>query len=177
MINQSSQIILGFTLNFAHSMDFDKCSMSMYPSLKYYTKWFHLKVLCAPSICPSFPSPWKPLILYCLHNFLECYRVRITQYVVGEGNGNPLQCSCLENPRDGEAWWAAVYGVAQSRTQLKRRSSSSIQIGFFHLVMCLGFFSWLATFFLTMNNIPFNWYIILYTSTTEGHLNCSQVLT
>ena len=38
---------------------------------------------------------------------------------VGEGNGNPLQCSCLENPRDGEAWWAAVYGVAQSPTRLK----------------------------------------------------------
>ena len=37
----------------------------------------------------------------------------------GEGNGNPLQCSCLENPRDGEAWWAAVSGVAQSRTRLK----------------------------------------------------------
>ena len=44
---------------------------------------------------------------------------------IGEGYGNPLQCSCLENPRDGEAWWAAVYGVAQSRTQLKWRSSSS----------------------------------------------------
>ena len=44
---------------------------------------------------------------------------------IGEGNGNPLQCSCLENPRDGGAWWAAVYGVAQSRTQLKRLSSSS----------------------------------------------------
>ena len=44
---------------------------------------------------------------------------------IGEGNGNPLQCSCLENPRDGEAWWAAVYGVAQSRTRLKRLSSSS----------------------------------------------------
>ena len=44
---------------------------------------------------------------------------------IGEGNGNPLQCSCLENPRDGEAWWAAVYGVAQSRTQLKQLSSSS----------------------------------------------------
>ena len=42
-----------------------------------------------------------------------------------EGNGNPLQCSCLENPRDGGAWWAAVYGVAQSRTRLKRLSSSS----------------------------------------------------
>ena len=44
---------------------------------------------------------------------------------VGEGNGNPLQCSCLENLRDGGAWWAAVSGVAQSRTQLKRLSSSS----------------------------------------------------
>ena len=44
---------------------------------------------------------------------------------IGEGNGNPLQCSCLENPRDGGAWWATIYGVAQSRTQLKRLSSSS----------------------------------------------------
>ena len=43
----------------------------------------------------------------------------------GEGNGNPLQRSCLENPRDGEAWWAAVYGVAQSQTRLKRLSNSS----------------------------------------------------
>ena len=44
---------------------------------------------------------------------------------IGEGNGNPLQCSWLENPSDGGAWWAAVYGVAQSRTRLKRLSSSS----------------------------------------------------
>ena len=44
---------------------------------------------------------------------------------IEEGNGNPRQCSCLENPRDGGAWWAAVYGVSQSRTQLKRLSSSS----------------------------------------------------
>ena len=43
----------------------------------------------------------------------------------GEGNGNPLQCSCLENPRDGGAWWAAASGVAQSRTRLMRLSSSS----------------------------------------------------
>ena len=43
---------------------------------------------------------------------------------IGEGNGNPLQCSCLENPRDGGAWWAAVYGVAQSRARLRRLSSS-----------------------------------------------------
>ena len=44
---------------------------------------------------------------------------------IGEGNGNPLQCSCLENPRDGGAWWAAVSGVAQSRKQLKQLSNSS----------------------------------------------------
>ena len=44
---------------------------------------------------------------------------------IGEGNGNPLQCPCLENPRGGEAWWASIYGVAQSRTRLKRLSSSS----------------------------------------------------
>ena len=44
---------------------------------------------------------------------------------IGEGNDNPLQCSCLENPRDGGAWWAAICGVAQSQTRLKRLSSSS----------------------------------------------------
>ena len=47
---------------------------------------------------------------------------------IGEGNGNPLQCSFLENPRDRGAWWAAVYGVAQSRTRLERLSSSSSSI-------------------------------------------------
>ena len=49
---------------------------------------------------------------------------------VGEGNGNPFQCSCLENPRDGGAWWAAVYGVAQSRTRLTRLSNSSSSMSF-----------------------------------------------
>ena len=47
---------------------------------------------------------------------------------IGEGNGNPLQCSCLENPRDGGAWWAAVYGVTQSQTQLKWLSCSSMEL-------------------------------------------------
>ena len=55
---------------------------------------------------------------------------------IGEGNGNPLQCSCLENPRDGEAWWAATYGVTQSWTQLKWLSSSSIK---WHLHGLWGF--------------------------------------
>ena len=58
---------------------------------------------------------WHPLVLH-FHFSLS---------FIGEGNGNPLQCSSLENPRDGRAWWAAVYGVAQSRTGLKWLSSSS----------------------------------------------------
>ena len=49
----------------------------------------------------------------------------LSTFWIEEGNGNPLQCSCLENPRDGGAWWAAVYGVTQSRTRLKWLSSSS----------------------------------------------------
>jgi len=49
---------------------------------------------------------------------------------IGKGNGNPLQCSCLENPRDKEAWWAAISGVAQSQTRLKQLSSSRLIIAF-----------------------------------------------
>ena len=67
-------------------------------------------------------SPWgreelDTIERLCFHFSLSC---------IGEGNGNPLQCSCLENPRDGGAWWATVYGVTQSRTRLKRLSSSSM---------------------------------------------------
>ena len=56
---------------------------------------------------------------------------------IGEGKGNPLQCPCLENPRVGGAWWAAVFGVAQSRTWLKRLSNSSIYLLFLLLPMLL----------------------------------------
>ena len=58
-------------------------------------------------------------------------------FIIGEGNGNPLQCSCLENLRDRETWWAAVYGVIQSQTRLKWLSSSSS-------VYLLGFPWWLS---------------------------------
>ena len=58
----------------------------------------------------------------------------------GEGSGNPLQCSCLENPRDSRAWWAAVYGVAQSRTRLRWLSSSSSSSSSIHK----GLPSWLS---------------------------------
>ena len=59
---------------------------------------------------------------------------------IGEANGNPLQCSCLENPRDGGAWWAAVYGVTQSWTRLKWLSSSSSSIKLFPLKFSSAYF-------------------------------------
>ena len=70
-----------------------------------------------------------------LKNSLYVFPTRVITWVslvkaIGEGNGNPLQCSCLENPRDGRAWWAAVFGVTQSWTQLKRLSSSTQGYGF-----------------------------------------------
>ena len=58
----------------------------------------------------------------------ERLHFHFTLSCIGEGNGNPLQCSCLENPRDSGAWWAAVYGVAQSRTRLQRLRKSSSNI-------------------------------------------------
>ena len=92
---------------------------------------------------------------------------------IGEGNGNPLQCSCLENPRDGEAWWAAVYGVAQSRTRLKWLYSSSssilwlfnnnfwgkqttlnIYIGFKTLILCLVMSRLFATLWTVAQQVP-----------------------
>ena len=63
-------------------------------------------------------SPWGHWVGHNWATSLSLWRI-------GEGNGNPLQCSCLENHRDGGAWWAAIYGVTQSRTQLNRLSSSS----------------------------------------------------
>ena len=66
-------------------------------------------------------SPWR-----CEEsNTTERLHFHFSLSCIGEGHGNPLQCSCLENPRDGGTWWAAIYGVAQSRTRLKRLSNSS----------------------------------------------------
>ena len=85
---------------------------------------------------------------------------------IGEGNGNPLQCSCLGNPRDGGAWWAAVYGVAQSQTRLKWLSSSSSSSTYYILecifkvnlmyvlqTYCTFFFS--PVFYKVLSLIPF----------------------
>ena len=80
-------------------------------------------------------SPWGPTE----SDTTEWLHFHFSLSCIGEGNGNPLQCSCLKNPRDGEAWWAAIYGVAQSRTRLKRLSSSSSMP--LCLVACLPFHS------------------------------------
>ena len=100
-----------------------------YPNVWPRRRWWHP----TPVLLPGKSHGWRSLVgcspwgreesdtterLY-FHFSLSC---------VGEGNGNPLQCSCLENPRDGGAWWAAVYGVAQSRTWLKQLSSSSSNV-------------------------------------------------
>ena len=69
-------------------------------------------------------SPWGRLEL----DMTERLHFHFSLSCIGEGNGNPLQCSCLENPRDRGTWWAAISGVAQSRTRLKQLSSSSSNI-------------------------------------------------
>ena len=81
--------------------------------------WGSTNLLCvnchSQASCVCLFSCWCPFVLT---------NLKTTSPINGEGNGTPLQYSCLENPMDGGAWWAAVYGVAQSRTQLKRLSSS-----------------------------------------------------
>ena len=79
---------------------------------------------------PGKSHGWRSLVGCSTWSHYESYTTERLHFhfslsCIGEGNGNPLQWSCLENPRDGGAWWAAVYRVAQSRTQLKWLSSSS----------------------------------------------------
>ena len=81
-------------------------------------------------LLPGKPHGWRSLVGYSPWGHKESdatkrFHFHFLLSCIGEGNGNPLQRSCLENPRDGGAWWAAVFGVAQSRTLLKQLSSSS----------------------------------------------------
>ena len=73
----------------------------------------------------AWKIPWmeEPGRLRSMGSLRERLHFHFSLSCIGEGNSNPLQCSCLENPRDGGAWWAAIYGVAQSSTWLKRLSS------------------------------------------------------
>ena len=69
-------------------------------------------------------SPWGPWEL----DATQWLHFHFSLSCIGEGNGNPLQCSCLENPSDGGAWWSALCGVAQSRTRLKKLSSGIFKL-------------------------------------------------
>ena len=87
------------------------------------------KAMAPHSSTPAWKIPWteQPGGLQSMGSLRvgHDWATSLSLSCIGEGNGNPLQCSCLENRRDGGAWWAAVYGVAQNRTRLKRPSSSS----------------------------------------------------
>ena len=83
-----------------------------------------------PVLLPGKSHGWRSLVGCSpwgreASDMTEWLHFQFSLSCIGEGNGISLQCSCLKNPRDGEAWWAAVCGVAQSRTQLKQISSSS----------------------------------------------------
>ena len=84
-----------------------------------------------PVLLPGKSHGWRSLVgcsPWCCweSDMTERLQLYFTLSFTGEGNGNPLQCSCLENPRDGGGWWAAVYGVTQSQTRLKWLSSSRL---------------------------------------------------
>ena len=93
-------------------------------------KWRRRQWHPSPVLLPGESQGWRSLV-GCSpwgrkeSDTTEWLHFHFSLSCIGEGNGNPLQCSCLENPRDGGAWWAAVYGVAQSRTWLKQLSSSN----------------------------------------------------
>ena len=95
--------------------------------LSFIISWRLLKLRSIESVTPSSHCISAALFSFCVCIYIYIYTHTYT-HIYGEGNGNPLQCFCLENPRDGGAWWAAVCGVAQSRTRLKRLSSSSTHI-------------------------------------------------
>ena len=79
------------------------------------------KAMAPHSSTPAREIPWteEPGGLQSMESLRVGHDSVTSLSCIGEGNGNPLQCSCLENPRDGGAWWAAVYGVTQSQTRLK----------------------------------------------------------
>ena len=103
--------------------------MNYLPFKEYQRRQWHP----TPVLLPGKSHGWRSLVGYSPwgrkeSDTTERLHFHFSLSCIGEGNGNPLQCSCLENPRDGGAWWAAVYGVAQSRTRLMRLSSSSSRL-------------------------------------------------
>ena len=107
-------------------------------------------MIATPVLLPGKSHGWRSLV-GCSpwggkeSDTTERLHFHLSLSLIGERNGNPLQCSCLENPRDGGAWWAAVYGVTQSRTRLKRLSSSSSS--------SIYLFIFPPTFFFSISNV------------------------
>ena len=93
-------------------------SLSLFTFMPWRRKWHP-----TPVLLPGKSHGRRSLVGYM--DTTERLHFHFSLSCIGEGNGNPLQCSCLENPRDSGAWWAAIYGVAQSQTRLKRLKSSS----------------------------------------------------
>ena len=86
-----------------------------------------------PVLLPGKSHRWRSLVGCSLWSRWESGTTEQLHFhfslpCTGEGNGNPLQCSCLENPRDGGTWWAAIYGVARSRTRLKRLTEAAAAV-------------------------------------------------
>ena len=98
-------------------------SLSLFTFMHWIRKW-----QLTPVFLLGESQRWGSLVGCCLwdrteSDTTEWLHFHFSLSCIGEGNGNPLQCSCLENPRDWGAWWAAVYGVTQNRTRLKWLSS------------------------------------------------------
>ena len=107
---------------------YDQCCEHFWTwvDVDFRRRWWHP----TPVLLTGKSHGWKSLVGYSPwgreeSDTTEAPHFHFSLSCTGEGNGNPLQCSCLDDPRDGGAWWAAVYGVAQSWTRLKRLSSSS----------------------------------------------------
>ena len=120
------------------SVELSSCHMAVQSTFTLPTLAF--SIICAnswrrqwhptPVLLPGKSHGWRSLVRcspwgHQESDTTEWIHFHFSLSCIGEGNGNPLQCSCLENPRDGGAWWAAIYGVAQSWTRLKGLSSSS----------------------------------------------------
>ena len=126
------------------------------------------KAMATHSSTLAWKIPWSRSLVGCSpwgheeSDTTERLHFHFSLSCIGEGNGGPLQCSCLENPRDRAAWWAAVYGVTQSRTRLKWLSSSNS--------------AWEALPGNLYFNKPFRqfWCLLTLTTTTQTHLPLKQ---
>ena len=109
---------------------FTTLSWSSLPGLPSpHSLWWRRQWHPTPVLLPGKSHGWRSLVGFSPwgrdeSDTTERLHFYFSLSCIGEGNGNPLQCSCLENPRDSRAWWAAVCGVTQSRTWLRRLSSN-----------------------------------------------------